>query len=216
MPLRLAPPEALDDSQRHAQGRLQLKLAAVREWMVLVILLAIGVLGRLLFRDIANFTPIVGVAVFAGLYFSRPALALLAPIAVMVLSNVGLQAYGDWDMLVVVYASLLFPVVLSRVLGKTGRPRRHLRPVGMLACGVLPSVFFFTTTNFVVWFSGSPSSTGEPYASTFAGLIHCYVQAIPFYPYSLVGDLIFVAVGIFSYEMIVYFDRAKQSMAIES
>ena len=184
--------------------------------MVFVALVPLGVLGRWLFREIANFTPIVGVAVFAGLYFSRPALALLAPIAVMVLSNIGLQAYGDWGMLVVVYASLIFPVVLSRLLSKANGKRRHLRPVGMLACGVLPSVFFFTTTNFAVWFSGSPSPTGEPYASTFAGLIHCYVQAIPFYPYSLVGDLIFVAAGIFSYEMIVYFDRAKQSIAIES
>ncbi|MDG2207437.1 MAG: hypothetical protein P8K78_05990 [Pirellulales bacterium] len=187
-----------------------MKSATVREWVVFVVLVALGVLGRWAFEDVPNFTPTVGIAVFAGLYFSRPALAALAPIAVMVVSNVGLQSYGSWVMLAVVYGSLLFPVILSRVLGKTDGDRRRLRPLGMLACGVLPSAFFFATTNFAVWLGGGI------YARTFSGLSECYLRAIPFYPASLVGDLVFVGAAILTYEAILHFLHTDQSVAVEN
>lgn len=187
-----------------------MKSVTVREWMIFVVLVAVGAAGRWIFKDIPNFTPTAGIAVFAGLYFSAPALAFLAPVAVMVVSNVGLQAYGNWGMLAVVYAALLFPVLLSRLLSSTEGNRRRLRPLGMLGCGVFPSMFFFLLTNFAVWIGGGL------YAPTLAGLANCYVQAIPFYHYTLIGDLLFVGVALLSYEAIVHFDRSNQTMATES
>ena len=189
---------------------VHLKSSTVREWMMFIVLVAIGAAGRWLFRDIPNFTPAAGVAVFAGLYFSTPALALLTPLAVMVVSNIGLQSYGNWGMLAVVYAALLFPVFLSRVLSQSESGRRRLRPTGMLACGVLPSMFFFLLTNFAVWFGGGL------YAPTPTGLLNCYIQAIPFYHYTLISDLLFIGIAILSYELIVYFDRSNQTMAVEN
>ena len=187
-----------------------MKSVTLREWVVFVVLIAIGILGRWTFADVPNFTPTVGIAVFAGLYFLRPTLAILTPIAVMVLSNIGLQSYGNWGMLAVVYGSLLFPVILSRALGKSDSGRRRLRPLGMLGCGVLPSAFFFTTTNFAMWLWGGI------YAPTLAGLSECYLRAIPFYPASLVGDLVFVGIAILSYEMILHFSQSEQSVAVEN
>ena len=58
------------------------------------------------------------------------------------------QAYGNWGMLAVVYAALLFPVLLSRLLSSTEGNRRRLRPLGMLGCGVFPSMFFFHAYEF--------------------------------------------------------------------
>ena len=125
-----------------------MKSATVREWMIFVVLVTVGAAGRWIFKDIPNFTPTAGIAVFAGLYFSAPALAFLAPVAVMVVSNVGLQGYGNWGMLAVVYAALLFPVLLSRLLSRTEGNRRRLRPLGMLGCGVLPLHVLFPAYKF--------------------------------------------------------------------
>ncbi|MEC7501753.1 MAG: DUF6580 family putative transport protein [Planctomycetota bacterium] len=188
---------------------MQLKSSTVRDWFMFFVLVGLGAAGRWLFRDIPNFTPTAGVAVFAGLYFRSPIMAFLVPLAVMVLSNVGIQSYGNWAMLAVVYAALLFPVALSRLLSRTTGNRRSLRPMGMVACGVLPSIFFFIVTNFAVWYGGGL------YPSTWAGLVTCFTQAIPFYHYTLLGDLLFVGIGLLSYALIASADRANQTLSAE-
>ncbi len=188
---------------------MDLKSPPLREWIIFFVLIAVGAAGRWMFRDIPNFTPAAGVAVFAGLYFSHSALAILAPLGVMVVSNIGLQSYGNWGMLAVVYIALLFPVLLSRGLSKIEGNRRRLRPTGMLACSVAPSMFFFLLTNFAVWIGGGL------YEPTLAGLINCYVQAIPFYHYTLISDLLFIGIAILSYEWIAHFDPADHKIIIE-
>ena len=45
------------------------------------------------------------------------------------------------------------------------------------------STLFFLVTNFGVW------AGGTMYEMSFAGLVTCFVAAIPFYGYSLAGDL---------------------------
>ncbi|OUT64423.1 MAG: hypothetical protein CBB70_12505, partial [Planctomycetaceae bacterium TMED10] len=42
---------------------VHLKSSTVREWMMFIVLVAIGAAGRWLLRDIPNFTPAAGVAV---------------------------------------------------------------------------------------------------------------------------------------------------------
>tara|TARA_B100001540_G_scaffold312784_1_gene334496 strand:+ start:1029 stop:1529 length:501 start_codon:yes stop_codon:yes gene_type:complete len=49
------------------------------------------------------------------------------------------------------------------------------------------AVIFFSVTNFGVWVSGF-------YGYTFAGLVNCYVLAIPFFAYSLISTLLFSSV----------------------
>jgi uncharacterized membrane protein YcgQ (UPF0703/DUF1980 family) len=45
------------------------------------------------------------------------------------------------------------------------------------------SLIFFVTTNFAVWaFSGM-------YTPDLAGLIHCYVSALPFLQNTMIGDM---------------------------
>ena len=186
-----------------------MKSSMVRDWMMFFVLVGLGAAGRWLFRDIPNFTPTVGVAVFAGLYFRSSIMAFLVPLAVMVVSNVGIQSYGNWGMLAVVYVGLLFPVALSRLLSRTTGNRRRLRPMGMLACGVLPSIFFFVITNFAVWYGGAL------YPMTWAGFVTCFTQAIPFYHYTLLGDLLFVGIGLLSYELLASTDRVNQTLPVE-
>ena len=189
---------------------MQLKSSTVRDWFMFFVLVGLGAAGRWLFRDIPNFTPTAGVAVFAGLYFRSPLMAFLVPLAVMVVSNIGIESYGNWGMLAVVYVALLFPVALSRLLSRKTGNRRSIRPMGMVACGVLPSIFFFIVTNFAVWYGG------ELYPSTWAGLMTCFIQAIPFYHYTLLGDLLFVSLGLLSYALIASTDRPNQTLSTEA
>ena len=187
-----------------------MKSDTLRLWIAFAIIVGVGAVGRLVFYDIPNFTPTVGVAVFAGLYFRNGGIAVLAPLAVMVISNLWFDPYSNWPMLAVVYAGLAFPAVLSHLLSRQQHGRKRLRPLGMLACGVLPSVFFFLTTNFAVWLWGGF------YANNLAGLLDCYVKGIPFYKYSLCSNLIFVAAALVVYELLGVIGKEHRPVATEA
>jgi hypothetical protein len=51
---------------------------------------------------------------------------------------------------------------------------------------IASSVVFFVLTNFAVWISSGM------YTLDLAGLVTCYVRAIPFFGNTLAGDLIFI------------------------
>jgi hypothetical protein len=54
------------------------------------------------------------------------------------------------------------------------------------AGGILSALFFFVYTNFGVWL------TGTMYEHTWAGLVDCYIMALPFYRMNLIGNLVAV------------------------
>lgn len=157
-----------------------LKAIAVFSGLILV-----GIGGRFLFLDVPNFSPTASVAIFAGFYFATRRIAILVPLVVLALSNLWLDAYTTWGELIVVAVAFLFPVLLSRTFRKGEAHNRSMRASGMVGCAVLPSVVFFATTNFAVWyFNGC-------YAPTWAGLSSCFVHALPFYQFTLAGDVLF-------------------------
>jgi uncharacterized membrane protein (UPF0182 family) len=62
----------------------------------------------------------------------------------------------------------------------------------LIGSSLAASVIFFLTTNFACWWY----SFGA-YPPTFTGLIECYTFALPFFRYTLSGDLLF-ALTLFS------------------
>lgn len=78
----------------------------------------------------------------------------------------------------VVYASFL----LIAWLGTTLQHRRT--PVRIVGITLLGSVLFFLLTNFAYWLLFMPATIG--------GFMQTYAQAIPFFQYTLVGDLVYV------------------------
>jgi hypothetical protein len=66
--------------------------------------------------------------------------------------------------------------------------RDSWKPIRLVPLAALSSVFFFVTSNFAVWmFSGI-------YARDAAGLVKCYIAALPFFQNTLMGDLFWTAV----------------------
>jgi hypothetical protein len=148
-----------------------------------IALVALGASSR--FLGLApNFAAVSGVALFAGYVFRSRLLAAAVPFAAMLLSDMILGGYHTLVM-ASVYLCLLLPAVAGPLLGA----RPSLARVGLASLGF--SVLFFLVTNFAVWGTG-----GLGYSRTLAGLIDCYAAGIPFFRYTLAGDLAF-AMGLF-------------------
>ena len=123
-----------------------------------------------------NFTPIGAMALFSGAYLGRRALAFVAPLAAMLLSDAVLGFYsGMW----VTYLA----VALVALLGAITLQKRTPVRIGLAA--VAGSALFFLVSNFGTW------ALSGMYPHTAAGLAACYVAAIPFFQNTLAGDLFY-------------------------
>ena len=76
--------------------------------------------------------------------------------------------------------------------------------VGRIVIGAFGAAFLhFLVSNFGVWISGSTNiTTGLPFTRDLAGLTNCYILAIPFMKYALVGNLIYSAIFFGSFELV--------------
>ena len=152
-------------------------------WMDLLLvafLIGFDVAARLL-PHVPGVWPFAASALFVGRVLRIPALAIIVPLAAVLLSNVALVG-DDWRVTLVVCASITLPVFA----GMLARRWHGAAPVvaAMLSC----SLIFFVTTNFAVW------AFGSLYPLTWQGLIQCYVAALPFLDKTVLGDLFWTAV----------------------
>jgi hypothetical protein len=123
-----------------------------------------------------NFSPIDAMALFSGAYLGRRALAFVAPLAALLLSDLVLGFYsGFW----VQYLTVALVVLIGWAALKRASPLR----IGGAA--VASSALFFIITNFGVW------ALGNMYPHTVSGLAACYIAAIPFFQNTLAGDLFY-------------------------
>ena len=164
-----------------------------RDMIVAGLLVTVGVLLRIQLQHIPNFAPVAGLALFAGFYFRSRFLALSVPLSVMAISDYWIGGYQA-PLMIAVYGMLALPVFLRPLLRRFFRIQggsiasRMAAALGLLGCGMAASISFFVVTNFVVWLT-----TGF-YDRTFADLMLCYGQALPFFRYTLLGDASFSAI----------------------
>src|SRR6056297_407320 len=160
------------------------------------VLVLLAVLTRLIPHP-PNFACIGALGLFAGCYM-KGRIAPLIPLAAMLASDVlghmlkidGMGFYSPIAM-VGVYAGFGLAACLGRLLQQQRGPLR----IAAAACG--SSVIFFAISNFGVWASGM-------YPANWEGLVACYAAAIPFFGYTLAGDLIYGAALFGSFEWVRY------------
>jgi hypothetical protein len=134
-----------------------------------------------------NMTPIAAMALFGGVYFAAGRTAFLVPLAAMYLSDLALGffvydfGWFHWFM-PFVYMSFTATVCLGLLI------RRRLTLLTVGGAALMSSVLFFIITNFGVWL------VGNLYPKTEAGLLSCYVAAIPFFRNTLAGDAAYTLV----------------------
>ena len=130
-----------------------------------------------------NLTAVGAVCLFGGAYFQRKWAAFLVPLAALAISDVLLQifVYPQYGPNYFKYVCFALTVPLGFLL----RGRTSLLPVGGAAVGA--TALFFLLSNFEVWLSGH----GNVYPRTPAGLVACYIAALPFSLNMLYGNLLF-------------------------
>jgi hypothetical protein len=150
-------------------------------WTILVLILAAA--ATRLAPHWWNLTAVGAVCLFGGCYFQRKWAAFLVPLAALAISDVVLQmfVYRGFGPNYFKYVCFAATVPLGYLL----RGRTTLLPVASSA--VAATALFFLLSNFQVWFSGH----GRMYPQTPAGLVACYVAALPFSLNMLYGNLLF-------------------------
>lgn len=150
-------------------------------------LIVIAALSRILPHP-HNFTPIGGMALFAGAVFQRQRFSWLLPFVALWLSDLvlnntiyshyytGFQWIGNYG--------VIFAFIAIFLIGKFNIA--SWKPAKLLGLSLLSSVVFFLMTNFYAWVG--PFSI---YAQDLTGLLTCYTAAIPFFGGTLIGDLFY-------------------------
>ncbi len=137
-----------------------------------------------------NFTPIAAIALFGGAYITNRYLAIFIPLLAMLLSD-ALMGFNGWaftEQVIAVYGSL----VLISLMGASTL-KGDKKALKIAGATVSSSVVFFIITNLAVWIGGF-AHTPALYPLNGAGLLECYVAAIPFFQNSLMGDLFYSGV----------------------
>jgi len=148
---------------------------------VALTLTALGAIARLVPHP-PNFAPVGSVSLFAGARLPVWQ-AYLIPIALMAVTDpilgafYGVPAYSKGT--IFFYCSFLISVWLGRRLrGTENAPK-------IAAFALVNSTQFFLISNFAVWL------WSHLYPRTLTGLADCYVAAIPFFGWTIAGDLVY-------------------------
>lgn len=156
---------------------MKIKFDKIQKLVLLIIIF--GVICRLIPHP-PNFSPVTTIALFSGLNFTDKKIAFLVPILILFLSDliIGISVINLF-----VYSGFLAVVFL-------GTRVRSIKFSNIL----LSSFIFFLISNFGVWVIGYPKNI--------EGLLLCYSMAIPFFGYSIAGDLFFGYLFKFSFNKI--------------
>jgi hypothetical protein len=162
-----------------------------------------GAGARIWFRELPNFAPIAAMALFAGYFFRTRGVAVLVPLAAMLLSDAVIGGY-EWQIMLVVYGMLALPVVFGGLLKQwlriePGRLSGTLASAGgLFGLSLLSSVLFFLATNLACWL------WSEIYDTTWPDLVRCYANALPFFRHTLLGDTVFASALFGGYALAVH------------
>lgn len=165
-------------------------------WLKLA--LACGLVAFAVFARIAphpaNVAPLAAVALFSGAVLPRR-WAVIVPVIAMVVSDlvIGLHplvfyTWGSFAVIALASTRFLSRVSISKVLGSS----------------VAASVLFYLVTNFGVW------TQAQMYAMNGQGLVHCYINALPFFRATLLGDLFFSVTLFGLYALAVSVNRSAR------
>ena len=131
-----------------------------------------------------NFTPITAIALLASKGFDNRLASFFVPLVSMIISDFFL---GFHSTIFFVYGSYILITLYGRLSKK----------ITVLTV-IFSSMIFFVVTNFGVWLNGYPI--------TMEGFLLCYSLALPFFVYTLLGDIFYSGIMIFSFK---YFKRIQ-------
>jgi hypothetical protein len=151
--------------------------------MLALALLIIGVSARFL-PHAPNFSPVIAIALFGGVYLRRSQ-ALWVPLLLMMTTDVFLGLHATIPF---TWGSIL----VCSLIGLWAR--QNTGPVRIVAATLTSAVLFFIVTNFGAWLAFYPL--------TREGFVSCYTLAVPFFRMTLLSTLAYAFVLFGVYELV--------------
>jgi hypothetical protein len=151
--------------------------------LLAVCVLLFGLLTRFVPHE-PNFTPVLALALFGGVYLKRSQ-ALLLPLALMMVSDLFL---GLHPVIGFTWGSIFLISCMGLWIRKSQSMTR------MVAGSLASAVLFFVVTNFGCWIAYYPH--------TWEGFSSCYALAVPFFRGTLLSTLLYTVVLFGGYELL--------------
>lgn len=169
-----------------------------------------------LFPHPPNFAPVGAMALFGGVYLSKR-YSLVTIIATLLISDYLLLYINpfspNWlnfstfylptalfhSTTIFVYGSFIVNILIGWIISK------HKSTLTIVSGSLLASLQFFLVTNFAVWVMGA-------YASSLDGLIQSYIMGLPFFKYTLLGDIYYTIAIFGAYELALYYQYRNTSL----
>ncbi|MEO6135261.1 MAG: DUF6580 family putative transport protein [Ginsengibacter sp.] len=166
----------------------------------LILLVIIASLYRIMPGRPYGFAPQIAMALFAGSIIKDKKFSFLLPLISMLISD------GLFELLYTngvgniqgFYDGQLLNYILFAGLTVFGFFIKNFNVKKIAISSVAAPTTYFLISNFLVWASTSPMA-GLQRPKTFDGLLMCYADGLPFYPWSVASTIIFSAILFGSY-----------------
>jgi len=155
-----------------------------------IILIIAGVVGRFIlvsYVGIPNLEIITALALISGIYLGG-VYAVLVPLSIIFLSDLIIGNNYIFIFTWTAFAVIGFAGIMYR---KYKTPNSKFQILNSFYLAIGSSIFFYLYTNFGWWLMSGM------YEYSLSGLMRCYWMAIPFFRNNLIGNLIFVPMGIY-------------------
>ncbi len=136
----------------------------------------------------------MAVALLGGFLFSKRWMGLAVVLFGMLVSDAILGFY-QWQIAVVVYASLAIPVLIGPLLRRFQNSRLGLTGNSIVAA-MATAVLFYLTTNFAIWYWTSW------YSHDVAGFIACFAMGMVFFKWTLASNILFTSILFGGYSLV--------------
>lgn len=153
---------------------------------VVLCIISFGIAWRLV-PHFPNFAPIGAIALIAGMTLSWRK-SLLVVMATMIVS----------DLVIGFYTGMYWTWLSFGLIATLGLLMKHRSLAWRIPLGALgASGLFFVVSNFGTWVASGM------YSLDLAGLMQCYLMAIPFLRATVLSDIFFVMLSLTAYEVVM-------------
>lgn len=153
-----------------------------------------------------NFSPVIGMAIFAGAVIKDKRLAFILPLAAMLLSDIMFEVFniapGFWG-----WGQLIGYSILALITA-FAFTMKNINVLNVVGYSVASSLIFFLLSNGSVWLLDKTY-----YAQNFSGLMDCLAAGVPFLKNGLIADLTYSVVLFGSYYLMQKYAFGKKAIA---
>jgi hypothetical protein len=159
------------------------------------LLIVIASLYRIMPGRPFGFAPQIAMAIFGGAVIKDKKLAFLLPLLSMFISDAlyELLYRSGIGKIPGFYEGQITNYILFSAMTVFGFFIKNLKLSQIILASLEAPTAFFILSNFFVWLSNSPDA-GLHRPKTFNGLLMCFNDGLPFYPWSIAATLVFSAI----------------------